>query len=199
MLNPLVIYATASFTYALFWLWYVGFTRQMTPALIEQTIAAISDDNSEMMTDTHRKNIRHLLENDDGKDFVMVNLLTLKRPTKESRENLNIYSKIFLGRLLKRAGHPVGYAMAASGKIEFLGVPTSEEWDSAFLVRYRSRKDFAEVIIDTAGSEHHGLKMSSLDRTFAFPASPWSIFGGPKILVPLLLALIAAIAHICLV
>jgi hypothetical protein len=197
-MNPLFIYAAAVFIYALFWFWYVGFSRKVTPELIEQTLAVIGSDHSAMLTDTHSKNIRYFLENDDGKDFVMVNLLALKRPTKESRKKLNAYSKIFLARLLKRAGHPVGFAMAATGKIEFLGVPAEEEWDSAFFVRYRSRKDFAEVIIDTAGSEHHSLKIAALDRTVAFPASPWSIMGGPKLIVPLLLTLFATLLHLLL-
>jgi hypothetical protein len=194
-----VIFGSALFIYAFFWCWYVGVNRQVTPELVEQTMNAISQTGSAMVTDTHRKNIRYFLENDDGKDFVMVNLLTLKRPTAQARKKLTTYSKIFLGQLLKRAGHPVVQAMAGTGKIEFIGVPETEEWDSAFLVRYRSRKDFAEIIIDTAGSEHHGLKIASLERTVAFPASPWFIMGGPKLIVSLMLALLAALFHILLV
>jgi|TARA_B110000977_G_scaffold123945_1_gene158896 hypothetical protein len=194
-----VIFGSALLIYAFFWCWYVGVNRKVTPELVEQTIDAISQQGSAMVTDTHRKNIRHFLESDDGKDFVMVNLLTLKRPTTQARKKLTTYSKIFLGQLLKRAGHPVVQAMAGTGKIEFIGVPETEEWDSAFLVRYRSRKDFAEIIIDTAGSEHHGLKIASLERTVAFPASPWFIMGGPKLIVPLVLALLAALSHILLV
>jgi hypothetical protein len=185
--------------YAIFWLWYVGLKKTISPQLMAEVENIISSEDSEWTTETHRKNILHFLENDDGKDFVMVNLLTLKRPTEQSRKKLLSYSKIFLGSLLKRAGHPVAQAQAASGKIEMVNVPLNEEWDSAFFVRYRSRKDLAEIILDTAGSEHHGLKIASLERTFAFPASPWFIFGGPKLLVPLILALIAAIAHILLV
>jgi hypothetical protein len=185
--------------YAIFWLWYVGLKKTISPQLMAEVENIISSEDSEWTTETHRKNILHFLENDDGKDFVMVNLLTLKRPTEQSRKKLLSYSKIFLGHLLKRAGHPVAQAQAASGKIEMVNVPLNEEWDSAFFVRYRSRKDLAEIILDTAGSEHHGLKIASLERTFAFPASPWFIVGGPKLLVPLILALIAAIAHILLV
>ena len=193
------IIGVALLIYASFWLWYIGFSRTINPELVDQVMDTISASNSALTTDTHRKNFKHFLENDDGKDFVMVNLLRLKRPTAESRKNLGIYSKVFLGSLLKRAGHPVAQAQAAAGKIEFVDIPEEQEWDSAFFVRYRSRKDFAEIILETAGSEHHNLKIASLERTFAFPASPWFIFGGPKLLAPLVLALCASLLHILFV
>jgi hypothetical protein len=195
----LTIIGVALLIYAIFWLWYVGFSRTISTELANQVMDSISASNSALTTDTHRKNFKHFLANDDGKDFVMVNLLRLKRPTAQARQNLEIYSKIFLGSLLKRAGHPVAQAQAAAGKMEFVDIPEDQEWDSAVFIRYRSRKDLAEMILETAGSEHHGLKITSLERTFAFPASPWFIFGGPKLLVPLVLALCAALLHILLV
>ena len=33
---------------------------------------------------------------------------------------------------------------------------------------------------------------------FAFPASPWFMFGGPKVVVPLSIALVAALLHLSL-
>ncbi|MFQ3322852.1 MAG: hypothetical protein ACI90U_000664 [Pseudomonadales bacterium] len=193
------IIGVALLIYAIFWLWYIGFSRTISPELANQVMDSISASNSALTTDTHRKNFKHFLENDDGKDFVVVNLIRLKRPTAESRKNLGIYSKVFLGSLLKRAGHPVAQAQAAAGKVEFVDIPEDQEWDSAFFVRYRSRKDLAEMILETAGSEHHNLKTASLERTFAFPASPWFIFGGPKLLVPLVLALCVSLLHILFV
>jgi polysaccharide export outer membrane protein len=112
------IIGVALLIYASFWLWYIGFSRTINPELVDQVMDTVSASNSALTTDTHRKNFKHFLENDDGKDFVMVNLLRLKRPTAESRKNLGIYSKVFLGSLLKRAGHPVAQAQAAAGKVE---------------------------------------------------------------------------------
>jgi hypothetical protein len=48
----------------------------------------------------------------------------------------------------------------------------------------------------TSGSKHHGLKLESLEKTFAFPASPWFVFGGPRIVVALGIALLASVLHI---
>lgn len=197
-MTSLIIFGSALALYALFWSWYVGFGRKLSPALLERVVSTMAADD-EFLTDTHRNNIRQFLENDDGKDFVMVNLLAIKKPKRESMKLLNKYAKVFLGSLLKRAGHPIAQARSTAGNIEFLNVPEADEWDVAMWVRYRSRTDFAEMIIETWGSEHHGFKLTSLERTFAFPASPWFVLGAPKLLVALLLALAACVLHILLV
>ncbi|MBY6211704.1 hypothetical protein KUV95_09055 [Microbulbifer agarilyticus] len=181
----------ALLTYGLFHCWYVGFGKRVAPELRERLKLAMEKTD---IPEFQRSNILQFLERDDGKDFVMVNLLELKQPRAESRKKLTAYSKIFLGSLLRRAGHPVAMATAASGKIESVNVAPERDWGVAFLVRYRSRTDFAEVMLETLGSEHHGLKLDALARTIAFPAAPWSLASGPRILVPLLIALLATIA-----
>lgn len=198
-MTSLIIFGSAIALYALFWSWYVGFGRRVSPELVEQVTQLMDQEGGAWASETHRKNVRKLLETDDGKDFVMVNLLAIKSPKRESLILLDKYAKVFLGSLLKRGGHPIAQARAASGKIEFLNVPETEEWDVAMLVRYRSRSDFAEMVLETAGSEHHGYKLAALDRTVAFPASPWFVLGGPKLLVALVLALSACLLHIALV
>ena len=99
--------------------------------------------------------------------------------------------------MLKRAGHPVFIARAASGNLEDIGCGT-DNWTAAGMVRYRSRRDLLEVLPATVGSEHHELKLESLVRTFAYPGAPWTLIGGPKLIVPMALALIAALLHLVL-
>jgi hypothetical protein len=193
-MNAIVIWATAGLVYALFWWWYVGFRPKITPAEVEQTMALFKEGGG--WTEQQRENLRNFLANDDGKDFVMVNLLLLKRPQKESREKLAKYQKVFLGALLRKAGHPVMVAMAASGNVENVACDQDEGWGAAGMIRYRSRRDLMEILPATIGSEHHGLKLASLERTFAFPASPWFLFGGPKLLAALVIALVAALAQL---
>ncbi len=192
----LIIVSGALFSYAVFWIWYVGLGRRISTQQIEQTMQLLG---SAEFSSTKQAQLRHFLENDDGKDFVMVNLLNLKQPRKESALLLNRYSKIFLGRLLKRAGHPIAMARAASGYLEALNVDEANPWQLAVMVRYRSRRDFAEVAIETLGSDHHADKLAALEMTFAFPAAPWFVTGGLRWLVALVLALLAALLHIILV
>jgi len=193
-MSAFVIWATAGLIYALFWWWYVGFRPKVTPVEVEQTMGLFKTEGG--WTDQQRENLRNFLANDNGKDFVMVNMLLLNRPQKESREKLAKYQKVFLGSLLRKAGHPVMVAMAASGNVENVACDQDEGWGAAGMIRYRSRRDLMEMLPATIGSEHHGLKLAALERTFAFPASPWFLFGGPKLLAPLVIALIAALAHL---
>ena len=192
-MSPTLIWLIALLTYALFYCWYIGFRSRVTPAEIERTMAIL---DAGLVDETRKSHLRHFLANDDGKDFVMVNLLELAKPRKESSKNLNAYQKIFLGQLLRKAGHPILIARAASGNVENVACQEFDNWTAAGMVRYRSRRDLMEILPATIGSEHHELKLSALDKTFAFPASPWFVVGGPKLLVPLLIALIAAVTQL---
>ena len=192
-MSPTLIWLIALLTYALFYCWYIGFRSRVTPAEIERTMAIL---DAGLVDETRKSHLRHFLANDDGKDFVMVNLLELAKPRKESSKNLNAYQKIFLGQLLRKAGHPILIARAASGNVENVACQEFDNWTVAGMIRYRSRRDLMEILPATIGSEHHELKLSALDKTFAFPASPWFVVGGPKLLVPLLIALIAAVTQL---
>ena len=192
-MSPTLLWLIALLTYALFYCWYVGFRSRVTPAEVEETMAIL---DAGLVDETRKSHLRHFLANDDGKDFVMVNLLELAKPRKESSKNLNAYQKIFLGQLLRKAGHPILIARAASGNVENVACQEFDNWTAAGMVRYRSRRDLMEILPATIGSEHHELKLSALDKTFAFPASPWFVVGGPKLLVPLLIALIAAVTQL---
>lgn len=193
-MSAVIIWIIAALAYATFWLWYVGFQKKITPQEVETSLRVFDHDDS--WTHNQREHLRSFLLADDGKDFVMVNLLHLKSPKKESLEKLNTYQKIFLGSLLRKAGHPVMVARAASGNIENVACDHAGDWSAAGMIRYRSRRDLMNILPATIGSKHHGLKLESLEKTFAFPASPWFMFGGPRIVMALGIALLAALIHI---
>ena len=195
-MSPIFIWTAAAILYACFWLWYVGLSRKITPQEIESTLQQIQSQGEP--SEQQLEALRRFFAEDDGKDFVMVNLLELKDPKKESRKKLDAYQKIFLGNLLKRAGHPVFIASVAAGKIENIGCD-DDNWTAAGMIRYRSRRDLMEVLPETSGSKHHGLKLEALERTFAYPSTPWTLVGGPKIVVPLAIALIASLLHLIVI
>ena len=194
-MTPTFIWGIAALLYVGFWFWYIGISRKITSDEVESTINLLQTRSNYSVKQIDA--IRHFFEQDDGKDFVMVNLLELKEPMQQSRKNRAAYQKVFLGNLLKRAGHPVFIARAASGNLEDIGCGT-DNWTAAGMVRYRSRRDLLEVLPATVGSEHHELKLESLVRTFAYPGAPWTLIGGPKLIVPMALALIAALLHLVL-
>ena len=193
-MSAVMIWIIAVLAYVAFWFWYVGFQKKVTPQEVAATMSIFEHDDT--WTATQKEHLRNFLLDDDGKDFVMVNLLHLKSPKKESLEKLNTYQKIFLGSLLRKAGHPIMIARAASGNVENVACDHADDWSAAGMIRYRSRRDLMNILPATIGSEHHGLKLESLEKTFAFPASPWFMFGGPRIVVALGIALLASVLHI---
>ncbi len=196
-MTAVTIWVAAMLIYAVFWCWYVGFRSRITPAEAAATMDLL--DKAASITPKQRDSLAHFLANDDGRDFVMVNLLELKKPVRESRKKLDSYQKVFLGGLLRKAGHPVMIATAASGNVENVACEHADDWMAAGMIRYRSRRDLMEVLPATVGSEHHGLKLAALEKTFAFPASPWFMLGGPRVVVALAVALIAALTQLVIV
>ena len=193
MSTPLVIWGSAALLYGLFWSWYVGFGRRCDPAAIDK-VAALATQHG--FDETQVARLRAFFEGDNGKPFVMVNLLHFKEPRDEARAKLEKYQKIFLGDLLKRAGHPIYVGRAVGGNIEDHGEAGASGWQVTGLVRYRSRADLLAVLPKTMGSDHHRLKLEALLRTFAFPAEtliqPFGVTTG----VALILALGAALIHL---
>lgn len=117
--------------------------EKITPAEVEETMRLF--DREDSWSGQQLEHLRNFLTNDDGKDFVMVKLLQLHRPVAESKQKLDAYQKIFLGSLLRKAGHPVLIAPAASG------------------------------------SEHHGLKLAALDKSWYFPLRPGLCSAAPAL------------------
>ena len=147
-----IIWALAALTYALFWCWYVGFQKKVTAQEVDALMRLVEERGS--TTDAQKESVRRFFLSDDGKDFVMVNLLHLKSPRDESRKKLATYQKIFLGALLRKAGHPVMIATAASGNIENVACDDADGWGAAGMIRYRSRRDLMTMLLATIGSDH---------------------------------------------
>ena len=191
-MSVLFVWGAALVIYALFYCWYIGFRKKITPAEVDATMA-IFEQRDHIWNQSQLDNLRSFLLEDDGRDFVMINLLLFNAPVRASIDTMGNYQKVFMGQLLRRGGHPVLIGRAASGSFDNVDDSEAGLWHSAALVRYRSRRDLMEMIPATLGSEHHDMKLAALDKTLSFPASPWSMFGGPKVLMPLVLILLAVL------
>ncbi|MFT5032735.1 MAG: hypothetical protein ACI89D_000865 [Bermanella sp.] len=134
------------------------------------------------------QSIRDFFADDDGKDFVMVNLIHLKKPVKESSRKLAQYQKVFLGSLLRKAGHTVLIAKRSGGNVELINCEHNNDWPAVGMIRYRNCRDLMEILPSTVGNAHHNLKLESLEKTIAYPASDWFMLGGPRVAVALLIA-----------
>jgi hypothetical protein len=191
-----LIFGVALALYGVFWSWYVGFGRKMSADEIERVMLRLE---AAGLAPERIAHFRRFLEQDDGRDFVMVNAIDFKPPEKESRALFARYGAAFRGPLLRRAGHPLIMGRAAASNLESVNCEAADDWSMAALVRYRSRADFAEIAMLFAGSENHQWKLDAMAKTFAFPAAPWFMLGGPRWVVGLVLGLIAALVHIAVV
>jgi len=179
--------------YAVFWLWYSGFKGKLSQTEVESYMQQFE---SKGVNTDNLANLRHFLEKDDGREWFMINLLELKSPKRESSKLLQRYTKTFMAGMFRRAGHPFFVAIAAAKNIENLNCDDADNWSSTGIVRYRSRRDCAETLLDTFGSDHHADKLASLTKTLAFPATANLLMGSPRVLVAMSAALIGAMATI---
>ena len=191
----IAIWIIALSLYAVFWLWYCGAKGRLYKHEVEIFISSFE---AKGLSERALSNIREFLEQDDGREFFMVNLLEIKSPKRESQQLLMGYFKKFMSGMIPRGGHPLFLAKAAAKNIENLNCDHADNWSSVGIIRYRSRRDFAQVVLKTFGSEHHADKLSSLEKTLAFPSTTTLLIGSPRIIVALVLGLVASIIHIWL-
>ena len=159
----IVIWIIALSLYALFWLWYCGVKGGLSKHEVEIFISSFE---AKGLSESALLNIREFLEQDDGREFFMVNLLEIKSPKRESQKLLMGYFKKFMSGMIPRGGHPLFLAKAAAKNIENLNCEHADDWSSVGIIRYRSRRDFAQIVLKTFGSEHHSDKLLSLKKRF---------------------------------
>lgn len=152
--------------------------------------------------------VRRFLEADDGREFVMLNLVRLApgevpdpetgRPTRSSAL-LQRYTQPFMRALFRRGGHPAMVARKVGGYVDAWRVPPDPGWTIVGFMRYRSRRDMIELVVDPRFSSSHAFKFAATAETFSFPTQPvLRLYPSPALWAPLLLALIAALAHLAI-
>ena len=203
MTTQITIWAVAAILYAIFWLWYVGFRRPLSKEEIDVYLDKLSKYNNKSAAGM--AGLRQFLENDTGKSFVMVNSVKLKESPDRvegvsegdtSLKTLITYHKSFMKAMLKRAGIGIFQGKVAGNSVDVIGIENAEEWKISAINRFRSRRDFMEIVITPEFHEKHELKFASLSKSIAYPVDPWFQLGGLTVVVGLGLSLIAAITHI---
>lgn len=197
-LGPWVV---AIVLYGIFRLWYDRRRPVLTAAEVDTYVRRIEE--SALETSPQRlAALRHLLANDDGREIFMVNLLRLQpgevcSPGSDlpqpPAQVLERYTRPFLAALLRRAGHPLLVAQGVGPCVEQWGMDEMPDWNAAGIIRYRSRRDLVELVVDPRFADLHSFKSIALERTFAFPSRPRLLAGGPRLVVALALGWIAAL------
>jgi hypothetical protein len=152
--------------------------------------------------------IRKFLEEDDGREFFMLNVIRLSQDdvadpvTGErlpARQVMAGYTRMFMPALFARGGHPALAARRVGGMVDTWGLKDVPEWSMMGYIRYRSRRDLAHLVCDPRFTGAHAFKFAAMPQTFNFPTRPMIMtLAGPGIWVGLSFALAAAAAQIAL-
>ena len=167
--------------YVAFHVWYGGNGTPLSADEIEHYAARARELGGLDAEERFRK----FAASDDGKPFVMVNLNKYReRPEyrdgrgvdRSSREVERLYLADVLPKLLVRACHPVIVVdpiLTIAGEGEF----ERTDWERIALARYRSRRDFMEIMLESNWQEGGQHKWTALERTHTMPAMPvlWGV------------------------
>ena len=185
-------------------LWYDNWRGPLTQAEIDSFMVKAAE--SKMGEYSDPAVIRAFLEADDGREFIMSNLVGLHvqkvphpftgTPT-EGLKLLQEYAKLFIKVLFRHGGHPMMAMRKLGGYVDSWNTPPDPGWHVVGAMRYRSRRDMMALATDPALKEVHPLKAAGTAVTFSFPAEVIVAFAlRPRVWVGLVLALVAALTHL---
>ena len=143
---------------------------------------------------------RRFMEDDDGDDFVMINIMEMYdtplqiegvEPGETTAEVLAKYMEYMFPAMLSRASHPVFQGQAASLRaMDTMNAVGMETWSGAAGVRYRSRRDMIEISSNPMFTGRYEFKVAALAKTIAFPVAPFNYLGDPRLVLALLLGFV---------
>jgi len=198
------IWIAAAATYALFRAWYDNWRGPLRPKEIDSFVQAMQGTKSAEHNDLAV--LRDFLEKDDGREFVMLNLVRVHRgdaphPTTgvatPGPELLQQYVRSFMPALLRRGGHPAIVSRKIGGYVDAWHVPDDPGWTIVGYMRYRSRRDLMMLITQPRFLAMHPFKMAGTAETFSFPTrADLTLFAGPRVWLGLVIVVIAAFAQI---
>lgn len=198
------IWAGALLLWLAFLLFYDGLRRPLRRGEIDAFLATLGPRMAETGNDGER--LRAFLEADDGREFVMLNLVRT-RPgpvtdpasgeTREGSEWLRRYSDPFVRGLIARGGHPLFVGRKVGGYIDAWNTEADPGWSLVGTMRYRSRRDLVRMASDPKFRAVHPAKSLGIASTFSFPTQRQiAFYASPRVMVGLALALVAALGHI---
>ena len=202
------VWGLALLGYAAFLGWYVNWRGPLSRAEIESLMAQMLASNVGHGDQDEMPVIRRFLEEDDGREFFMLNVIRLSETDvadpvsgemRPVRQVMAGYTRMFMPALFARGGHPALAARRIGGMVDTWGLKDVPEWSMMGYIRYRSRRDLAHLVCNPRFSGAHAFKFAAMPQTFNFPTRPMIMtLAGPRIWVGLSFALAAAMAQIAI-
>jgi len=164
--------------YAGFMIWYGGNGKPMTADEINAGLRDLqATDTSEHAT-AAVEDVRQLLASDDGKEFVMQNLVRYRPKalypagyhySDDPREADKRYGRSIIWPLL-RNGNLLLFIARRSGN--FFVPAGADDWHYVAMVRYRSRRDFLKFAFEANRADTFVHKWAAIEKTHVFPVKP---------------------------
>ena len=197
------IWILVPIVYAIFSFWYFNWRGPITSEEVDAFMVSFNQIEGSEHTDAEI--FREFLEQDDGGEFVMLNLVQLHQAEVDhplSGEKMSAsklvgeYFGPFALALLKRGGHPVFQARTVGGNIDSWNADNNESFGLTGMMRYKSRRDLVELIVDPGFADAHIYKLAAIERTISYPTRiMMSTSIRPPITVLLVLVLMASVAQ----
>lgn len=201
MRRNLLIWGIPAVLYAVFFAWYTNLSGPLSKAEVEKYMSYIEVGDA---SPARVAQMRRFMEEDEGDDFIMINVLHLKEtpdqidgvaPGDSSADVMAKYVKYMVPALLQRACHPVLFGDAASNALDLHQIEGAEKWTSGAAMRYRSRRDMLDIALNPAFAEAHPFKIAALEKTIAYPVEDNLPFTDPRFLVFFVLLSFAGVAN----
>ncbi len=193
----LVIGIALAALYLLFLFWYGGRGSPLAQAEIDRTLSQLEGGSTHKADPESLAQLRKVLSNDDGREFVMHNLVrwrskALYPPGSTYGDDVQAadtrYGRAIIWPLLKRASLVM---MVARNAGRFIDDGQSLPWTYIAMVRYRSRRDFLRFVVETEQGNLFMHKWAAIEHTQVFPVQPIISLFAVRLMVGMLLALLA--------
>ena len=187
--------------YGLFFTWYTDLGGKLSDDEIQSYISQLQNNTKQDNLSNERAerllaNMTKFMEEDTGKQFLMVNIIDMsENPTfndgtssdQSADELMNKYMEHMYPELFKRASHPVYVGNAISNSVDIVGIANAEVWERAVLMRYKSRRAMMEIATNPVFFGKHEFKIEAMEKTIAYPVEPSFYLGDPRLLLFLIL------------
>ena len=199
-----IIWGAAALVYALFRAWYDNWRGPLRAAEIDHYLGLL-DGRSDTTPDAIAQ-VRAFAEADDGRDFVMFNIVKANLdPVTDPASGATVpgvallrrYARRFVPVLIANGGHPAIIRRKIGGYIDSWATEADPGWTAIGLMRYRSRRDMLKLVADPRFEAAHPDKLAGTIATFSFPTAPMGgLYLAPRLWVAMLIALVAALIHL---
>jgi hypothetical protein len=174
----LVIVAATASIYAAFLVWYGGRGRPLSQEEVENFARELGAHARHPGSHVLLEEVRTLAAKDDGREFVMQNLVRYRPKAlypdgygfgDSPREADRRYGRAIIPHLLRYGNVPVFIARRCGRFAEPEG---ADDWNYVAMIRYRSRRDFLRFALSVERSDVTVHKWAAIEKTHIFPVQP---------------------------